>query len=194
MPSFLAENAPYLLLAVIGFWFAARFLVMPGRNRSGLAGMFRREAPVREAGLDQAAIRTLVEDSRAFARQRPDIRGLLLAGAFASGTARPDSAVVLVFLAENPAVFVDGESLSGWPYPERGHAIITRDVATEDGAALHRLVLKGAPPVTLGFIAPESRALPASLAAPVRAGCQILDDPAGQAASLRQAWRERAGA
>ncbi|WP_284179333.1 hypothetical protein [Rhabdaerophilum sp. SD176] len=192
MPSFLADNAAYLLLAVIGFWFAARFLVMPGRSRSGLAGMFRREAPVREAGLDQAAIRTLVEDSRTFARHRPDIRGLLLAGEFASGTARPDSAVVLIFLSESPGVFSGRESLSGWPYPERGHAILAHDKVVEDGAVLHRLVLKGAPPVTLAFIATEGRSLPAPLAPPVRAGCQILDDPAGQAASLRQAWRERA--
>lgn len=194
MPSFLADNAPYLLLAVVGFWFAARFLVMPGRNRAGLTGMFRREAPIREAGLDQAAIRTLVEDSRTFARQRPDIRGMLLTGEFASGTARPDSAVVLVFLSENPGAFSDGKSLSGWAYPERGHAIITQDKVVEKRAVFHHLVLKGAPPVTLAFVAPESRALPAPLAAPFRAGCHILDDPAGQAASLRQAWRGLAGA
>jgi hypothetical protein len=194
MPSFFAENAPYLLLAVVGFWFAARFLVMPGRKGSGLAAMFRREAPVREAGLDQAAIRTLVEDSRTFARQRPDIRGLLLAGDFAAGTARPDSSVVLVFLTDNPGVLSGKAGLSGWSYPERGHAVVTHDVSTEDGAVLHRLVLRGAPPVMLAFVGTEGRALPASLAAPIRAGCQVLDDPAGQAAARRQDWRERAGA
>lgn len=191
MPSFLADNAPYLLLAVVGFWFAARFLVMPGRGRGGLAGMFRREAPVSEGGLDQAAIRTLVEDSRAFARQRPDLRGLLLAGGFAAGTARPDARVFLIFLAENPAAYAGPESLSGWPYPARGHAIVTQESGAEDGAMLHRLTLRGAPPVTLAFIALEGQGLPAPLESAVGAGCLVLDDPSGQALSRRHAWRDR---
>ncbi len=53
MPSFLADNAHYLLLAIIGVWFAARFLVMPGggRRRGGLAALFRREGAVIAKGL-----------------------------------------------------------------------------------------------------------------------------------------------
>ncbi|MCZ8375361.1 MAG: hypothetical protein O9342_08305 [Beijerinckiaceae bacterium] len=194
MPSFLADNAHYLLLAVIGFWFAARFLVMPGRSRSGLAGMFRREAPVREGGLDQAAIRTLVEDSRAFARERPDLRGLLLAGRFAAGTAGPDSTVFLIFLAETPPAYAGRDTLSAWLYPARGHTIVSAKVSVEDGAVLHRLTLRGAPPVTLAFIGREGQSLPAPLAEAVGAGCQILDDPSGQALARRQAWREHSRA
>jgi len=191
MPSFLADNAHYLLLAVIGFWFTARFLVMPGRGRGGLAGLLKRESRVKEGGLDTAAIRTLVEDSRAFARQRPDIRGLLLAGEFAAGTAQPASTVVLVFLAERIADFAKPDDIAGWPYTTRGHPVLSHEAnLVEHGVALHRLSLRGAPPVLLAFLAVDGQALPASLEAAVRIGCLVLDDPSGRAQALRQAWRE----
>ncbi len=190
MPSFLADNAHYLLLAVIGFWFTARFLVMPGRGRGGLAGMFKRESPVKEAGLDADAIRTMVDDSRAFARQRPDVRGLLLAGDFAAGTAQPRSTVVLVFLAEAAAAFEKPEDIAGWPYTTRDHPVLSHEVTLgEQGAVLHRLSLRGAPPVTLAFIPVDDAVLPPSLEAAARLGCLVLDDPSGRAQALRQTWR-----
>lgn len=192
MPSFLADNAHYLLLAIIGVWFAARFLVMPGgrRRKGGLAAMFRREAEVMAKGLGEPAIRTLLDDSRDFARSRPDLRGLVLAGPFAAGTASPESPITLIFLAESPSPYATPEALGTWAYIGRGHTVTANRVETDRDMVLHHLTLRGAPPVELAFVPADATAVPAALVQAVTIGMKPQDDPTGQAAALALAWRE----
>lgn len=198
MPSLLAENAHYLLIAILGIWFALRFILAPGSKgpggkRSGLAAMFRRERPVETGGLGQGAISTLLADSKAFAQARPDLRGLVLAGPFAAGTARPDSPVTLVFLAEDPARYALPTALEGWGYPARGHAVLGYDVRTEPWGARHELRLRGAPPLILAFVVAQGAACPSDLADAAGQALRIIEDPAGQARVLHEAWLETRG-
>lgn len=188
MTSFLTQNAHYLLIAILGIWFAMRFVITPGGKRAGLAGMFRRERRVERGGLGEAAIRTLLQDSQHFASAAPDMRGLLLAGPFAAGQAQPDSTITLIFLAESTARFEQPEALSSWPYPARDHAILRHEVEASTEMALHRLGLHGAPPMVLAFVPAAGQALPASLKEAVGQGLRVIEDPAGQAQALRQAW------
>lgn len=192
MPSFLADNAHYLLLAIIGVWFAARFLVMPGgrRRKGGLAALFRRESVVKTQGLGEPALRTLLDDSRDFARGRPDLRGLLLAGPFAAGTASPESPITLIFLTETPSAYAEPEALGTWAYTGRGHTVITDRVETDGDVVLRHLVLRGAPPVELAFVPANATTVPVALVQAVKIGVKPQDDPTGQAAALALAWRE----
>jgi hypothetical protein len=192
MPSFLADNAHYLLLAIIGVWFAARFLVMSrgGRRKGGLAALFRREGEVMTKGLGEPAIRTLLDDSRDFARGRPDLRGLVLAGPFAAGTASPKSRITLIFLAEAPSPYASPEALGTWAYPGRGHVVTADQIETDGDVVLRHLVLRGAPPVDLAFVPANATQVPAALVQAVTTGVKPQDDPTGQAAALALAWRE----
>lgn len=192
MPSFLADNAHYLLLAIIGVWFAARFLVMPGggRRRGGLAALFRREGAVIAKGLGEPAIRTLLDDCRDFARGQPDLRGLVLAGPFAAGTASPESPITLIFLAETTSPYAAPKALGAWAYPGRGHTVTADRVETDGDVVLRHMVLRGAPPVELAFVPANAATVPATLVQAVKIGVKPQEDPTGQAAALALAWRE----
>jgi hypothetical protein len=188
MTSFLTQNAHYLLLAILGIWFAMRFVILPRGSRKGLATMFRRERGVERGGLGEEAIRTLLQDSQRFVTTMPDLRGLLLAGPFAAGRAQPSSTITLICLAESTARFEGPTALALWSYPARDHAILRHEVEAGTDMVLHRLGLHGAPPTVFAFVPAAGHDLPPGLREAIGQGLRVIEDPAGQAQALRQAW------
>ena len=76
MAGFSFDNALLLLMGIGGLWFVARFVVGPKRGAPGLKAMFSREPPLQSLGIGKDAIRTLLEDTRAFIVGAADLRGL----------------------------------------------------------------------------------------------------------------------
>lgn len=179
------QNAMLLLVVVAGFWFTVRFVVAPRRGAPGLADMFRREAVTPTIGLGREAIASLLGDTRQFAVKEAGIRGLLLAGAYASRQAEPSSPVVLIALADEPLSYRGEDWLTRWHYIKRGHDVLTRDETADEGIVRHQLRLRGAPPVEFHFLA-QTAQIGDALEEAFEDGLVVIDDPAGQAANFRQ--------
>lgn len=185
------DNTFLLLIAVAGFWFAARFLIGPKRGAPGLKAMFGREKPVPLMGIGKDAIATLLADTRQFVVAAPDLRGLILAGPFAAGAARRDSIVTLVALAEDVLPYAGKEWLAGWPYPARGHAVTDHRIDHGAAETIHRMTLRGSPPLEVHFVLVSQLDVPPSLLQALTEGAESIDDPAGLAEKLRLRWSEQ---
>jgi len=183
---FSGQNPLLLLVAVAGFWFMVRFVIAPRRGAPGLGALFRREAAAPKTGLGREAIASLLADSRQFSINEPGLRGLLLAGAFAAQQAEPSSPVVLIALADDPQAYRAADWLGRWPYPKRGHEVVSQEATATDAAVHHELTLKGAPPVSFHFLMSDASPTDAALEAAFEQGLVVIDDPAGRAAQFRQ--------
>ncbi len=186
------QNAFLLLLAVAGFWFTARFLVGPRRGAPSLRAMFTREKPAHLEGLGQEAIATLIGDTRRFAIGEPGLRGLILAGPFAVKAAEAASPVTLIALCETIAPYTGKAWLDRWAYPARGHLILEHVIENFPNGAGHRLVLRGAPPISIHFTALDALEPPEVLYTALAEGAETIEDPSGLADKLRLRWCERA--
>lgn len=185
------DNAFLLLIAVAGFWFTARFLIGPKRGAPGLKAMFGREKPVPLMGIGKDAIATLLADSRKFVVSAPDLRGLILAGPFAVEAAGSRSTVTLVILSEDVAPYAGKEWLARWPYPARGHVITDHRIDHDAAGAIHRMTLRGSPPLEVHFVRVSQLDVPPALHQALAEGAESIDDPAGLAEKLRQRWSEQ---
>lgn len=183
------DNAFLLLVAIAGFWFVARFVAGPRRGAPGLRGMFTRESPVKREGMDSAAIATLLGDARKFVAGEAALHGLILAGPFAAGTALPDSTVTLVAFGESVAAYAGPEWLARWAYPAREHAVRQHDIAATGAGFLHRLELRGAPPLVFAFLPPDAALPEAPLREALETGMRIVEDPAGRVGQVVERWR-----
>lgn len=185
------DNTFLLLIAVAGFWFTARFLIGPKRGAPGLKAMFGREKPVPLMGIGKDAIATLLADARKFVVAAPDLRGLILAGPFAAEAAGSRSTVTLIVLAEDVAPYADKEWLARWPYPARGHTITDHRIDQGAAETIHRLTLRGSPPLEIHFVRVNQLDVPPSLHRTLAEGAESIDDPAGLAEKLRLHWGEQ---
>ncbi|HRE22307.1 MAG TPA: hypothetical protein PKW21_14930 [Rhabdaerophilum sp.] len=185
------KNAIFLLVAVAGFWFTVRFVVAPRRGTPGLGALFRRETALPKIGLGREAIASLLADTRQFAIGEPGIRGLLLGGLYAAKEAEPSSPVVLVALADNPQTYRGDSWLDRWGYLKRGHEVLSRDEAEENGVVCQQLTLRGAPPVEFHFLKLPDLSSSVALDEALEEGLTVIDDPAGLAAKFRQATLAR---
>jgi hypothetical protein len=185
------DNAFLLLIAVAGFWFTARFLIGPKRGAPGLKAMFGREKPVPLMGIGKDAIATLLADARQFVVAARDLRGLILAGPFVIEAAESRSTVTLVVLAEDVAPYAGKEWLIHWPYPERGHTITEHRIDHGAAETIHRLTLRGSPPIEIHFVSVNQLDVPRSLRTALAEGAESIDDPAGLAEKLRLRWSDQ---
>lgn len=163
-----------LLAGVAGIWFAMRFLYRPKGGVGGLTSMFRREAAVVLPGIGIEALRSMIDDLETLVRNTESLRGLIVAGPFAARKADATSHVTAILLSTDLGGQDGPMALSGWPYPSRGHEIRERQVETGEGYVLHRLTLRGAPPVELAFVRIGS-ALPPVLAEALSQGAIARD-------------------
>lgn len=185
-------DSPFLLLVgVAGLWFAARFLLGPKRGAPGLKAMFGREKPAPLIGIGKDAIATLLADARKFVVAAPDLRGLILAGPFAAKAAESRSTVTLVVLAEDIAPYAGQEWLARWPYPARGHTITEHRIDHGAAEAIHRMTLRGSPPLEIHFVRASQSDVPPSLHQALAEGAATIDDPAGLVEKLRLRWSEQ---
>lgn len=181
----------FLLLALVGgFWFTARFVIGPKRGAPGLKSLFGKVKPVEVQGLGRDAIATLLEETRKFVVATPDLRGLMLAGPFAGGTADSRSTVTLVFLADEIGRYAGPEWVTRWGYPARGHAITDHRIETDGAGTLHRLTLRGAPPLEVHIVRVGQPEMPPALRPALAKGARSIDDPAGLTEKLRLHWVE----
>jgi hypothetical protein len=81
----------------------------PGPVEQELTTDPRAPGPPGGLATEPAAVGRLLDRATAWARQRPDIRGLALVGSRARGTARPDSDVDLVVLTTRPDGYLSGD-------------------------------------------------------------------------------------
>ena len=188
MTGFSLSNPLLLVLGIGGLWFFARFILGPRRGAPGLKSMFAREKPVARPGLGKDAIRTLIDDTRAFVVEGADLLGLILAGPFAAKAATPESGVILVVLCRDLKAYSDRAWLPRWAYPARGHPVSTHAIEVSSQEVVHRFTLRGSPPVAVHFVLAEIREAPVSLQSALGIGAMLLDDPSGAAEKLRQQW------
>lgn len=163
-----------LLAGVAGIWLAMRFLYRPKSAAGGFLRMFRREPAIAVPGIGIEALRSMIDDLETLVKNTGSLRGLIIAGPFAARKADATSHVTAVLLSTDLAGQDGPLALAGWPYPARGHEIRERKVETGEGYALHRLTLRGAPPVELAFVLIGSK-LPPVLADALSEGALARD-------------------
>lgn len=182
------DNSFLLLLGVAGIWFFMRFVLGPRRGGPTFGSFFRREEREAVEGLGQKAIATLIADTRAFVVGEQALRGLILAGPFATRAGKMTSTVTLIALSDAPEHYRDEDWMLRWAYPARGHKVLEKRETHEPGHVMHALRLRGAPPVELHFVAGDRAAAPEVLQPAIKAGASVIEDPAGQAERLRRRW------
>jgi hypothetical protein len=182
------DNSFLLLLGAAAVWFVLRFILGPKRGAPSLGSFFRREPAEVVEGLGRKAIATLLEDTKAFVAGENALRGLLLAGPFATRSATITSPVTLVALCDAPESYAEPDWLMRWAYLARGHKVIQQAISREPGLVTHRLVLRGAPPVDVHFMQPDRAAPPEALEIALKSGLSVVEDPSGQAERLRRRW------
>jgi uncharacterized protein len=133
----------------------------------------------------QPRVGELLERATAWARRRPDIRGLALVGSWARGSARADSDVDLVVLTTGPDRYLDDDA---WP-ADLG---ATRVLGTRAWGRLteRRLLLEGGLEVEVGLTEPAWAAtdpVDPGTRRVVTDGMRILHDPDGRLAALAAA-------
>jgi GrpB-like predicted nucleotidyltransferase (UPF0157 family) len=133
----------------------------------------------------QARVGRLLERATAWARQRPDVRGLALVGSWARGAARPDSDVDLVVLTTDRDRYLAGDDWAAG-------LGASRVVHTQEWGRLteRRLVLDGDLEVEVGVTEPGWAAtdpLDPGTRRVVSDGMRILHDPDGRLAALAAA-------
>jgi hypothetical protein len=177
-----------LLAGVAGIWLAMRFLYRP--KGAGLGAMFRREPAIATPGIGIEALRSMVDDLETFVRNTESLRGLIVAGPFAARKADAASHVTAILISTDLSGQDGPLALAGWPYPARGHEIRERQVETGDGYILHRLTLRGAPPVELAFVL-ASASQPTVLAEALAKGALARNLGTQDAEVLLQRWAVR---
>lgn len=156
---------------------------VPGTPRVRLPSPSRRRADAAAPSQPQPArIEQLLERVTAWARRRPDIRGLALVGSWARGTAGPDSDVDLVLLTNHRDRYLDDED---WTAALGA----TRVVRTEAWGQLteRRLLLENGLEVEVGITDPAWAAtdpVDPGTRRVVTGGLRILHDPEGRLAAL----------
>lgn len=176
-----------LLAGVAGIWLAMRFLYRPKAAASGFMTMFRREPAIAVPGIGIEALRSMVDDLETLVRNTGSLRGLILAGPFAARKADAASHVTAILLSTDLAGQDGPLALAGWPYPARGHDIRERAVETGEGYALHRLTMRGAPPVELAFVLIGAK-LPPVLAEALSQGALARDIGTSEAELQLRRW------
>jgi hypothetical protein len=163
------EHALMVLAGVSVIWFAMRFLYRPKGKISSFGRFFRREPVEVVHGLGIAALRSLIDDLQDFARQQDGLRGLIIAGPFAAHRADSRSVLTAIFISHDLAGQDEPGYLAGWAYPGRGHVVQNHQVSQYPGLIVHRLNLRGAPPMEIAFVL-SGQARPEPLAAALDIG------------------------
>jgi uncharacterized protein len=138
-----------------------------------------------------APVERLLDQVTAWARQRPDIRGLALVGSWARGAARPDSDLDLVVLTTHPDRYLAGDD---WTAALGA----TRVLRTQAWGPLveRRLLLDGGLELEVGVTQPVWAAtdpVDAGTRRVVTDGMRILHDPDGRLAALANAVAGQTG-
>jgi hypothetical protein len=182
------DSSFLLLLGAAGAWFVMRFILGPKRGAPSLSSFFRREPLETVEGLGRKAIATLLDDTRAFVASEDALRGLLLAGPFATRSATITSHVTLMAICDAPETYVEPDWLLRWAYPARAHKVLEQRVSREPGLVTHHLTLRGAPPIEIHFLHGDCAAPPEAVQSALKQGLSVIDDVTGQAERLRRRW------
>lgn len=182
----------FLLGGVAAIWAIMRFIIAPKKGGGiSLGGMFRREQSLPTLGMGREAIKTLIEDASGFVAVELTLRGLMLAGPFASKLGQPESVVSLVFFADDLSLYQDREWLGRWGYPAKDHRVEDYRRTLGDNHIIHHLGLRGAPPVEAWFVKIPTHVVtpPDGLYKALHAGMSIISDPTGHLATISRNWR-----
>jgi len=185
------ETALPIVLAMAVLWFGTR--MMAGKKMSGvsLGSMFQREKPLVKSGLGEPAIKTLLEDVKAFVHGERAVRGLILAGPFAEAAAAPEDEVTFVILVDDLTDYRDTLWRARWPYPARGHLIRDHQIETVEGAALHLLSLRGAPPLRFHFVETGLAKAPSATVKALNRGAKPIETGTDAARPTLQRWQDQ---
>jgi hypothetical protein len=187
------DAALYIVAAIAILWFGTRMLLGKRAPRSSLAQMFTREKPLPRVGIGADAIRTLITDTQSFAQGERAIRGLILAGPFAAKAAKPDDEVTFVLLADDLADYRETLWRARWPYPQRGHFYRDHRIEEAGEALIHRINLRGAPPIALHFVPVEAASPSAATAQALKRGAKPLETGTDAARRALARWNNHSG-
>ncbi len=204
-----AERPVWLMAGVVAVWLGMRFIWAPKGGAPRLSALFRREPALPVAALGPEALTTLTAHLCAFAKQNPEIEGVLLVGPFAAGTADTTSAAQFYLLTQSPQAFATPQAFDSWTYPAAGHPVLRHDIEAFAHGFMHRIAVKGAPLILI-FIgdpaiwAPAApslaastgdngplSALPLALEQACLHGMRVLYDARGNATRWRQIWARK---
>jgi hypothetical protein len=180
-----------MLGGVAVIWAVMRFVIAPKTGSPSIGGMFKREAALPAIGMGREAIKTLVDDASAFVAIELSLRGLVLAGPFASKLGLPSSVISLVFFTDDLSQYQDREWLGRWGYPAKDHRVEDYHRTDGENHIIHHLGLRGAPPVMAWFVEIPTHvaAPPDTLRPALIEGMSIISDPTGQVSTIIRNWR-----
>lgn len=128
-------------------------------------------------------IETLLADVIGWAEQRADVRGVLLVGSYARGSARPDSDVDLVVLTEQPSAYRDTTAWAATFDWSAWRAPVSSSKDADYGQVWSRhFVLQDGSDIEFGFASlswARTDPLDAGTRGVVRDGARIAYDPDG---------------
>jgi uncharacterized protein len=163
----------------------------PGTPRVRLPSPSRRGADATEqggSGPQPARVERLLERAVAWARERPDVRGLALVGSWARGSARSDSDVDLVVLTSHRDCYLATDEWTTALGADRVLRTQAWGPLTE-----RRLLLEGGLEVEVGIADPAWAAtdpVDPGTRRVVTDGLRVLHDPDGRLAALAAAASE----
>jgi hypothetical protein len=184
------ETGLPIILAMAVLWFGTRMMMGKKMGGVSLGSMFQREKPLVKSGLGEAAIKTLLDDVKTFAHEERAVRGLILAGPFAEAAAAPEDEVTFVILVDNLQDYRETLWRARWPYPARGHLIRDHQIEAVEGAILHRLALRGAPPLAFHFVDASLAKAPSATAKALNRGAKPIETGTDAARPTLQRWQD----
>ena len=182
------SNPLLLVGGIILIWFVARFGFGRRYGAPSFGGMFAREARMVEHGLGPEALRTLLDDFRSLVAADNGLRGLILAGPFASHQGSARSGATVIALSTDAPAYAGRGWFARWPYINRGHLVISHAESAVSDAILHRLTLRGAPELVVMFLDIDAAEPPVEIAAALAQGAIVVETGTSDAKALLERW------
>lgn len=182
-------SSPLMLIGgVLLIWLVARFGFGRRYGAPSLGGMFRREARMAEHGLGPEALRTLLDDFRTLVAGDNALRGLILAGPFASHQGRADSVITILALSADVPAYTGRSWFARWPYINRGHLVMSHQESAAPDAITHRLTLRGAPALAVIFLGANAAEPPPEAGAALTQGAIAVETGTPDARLILERW------
>lgn len=179
-----------ILAGVSVLWMVMRFGYGPKMGGASLASMFKREKAQPKPGMGAEALTTLLDDCRRMVAEDSALRGMILAGPFATRKGKADTLVTLIFLTKEVERYASKDWFARWPYIARGHLVMEHKAEQSAGMWLHHLTLRGAPPLLFAFLDHASAKPPSALRNALTQGAQALDTATPDAKAALARWRD----
>lgn len=182
------SNPLLLIGGIILIWFVARFSFGQRFGAPSIGGMFRREASMEKHGLGPTALRTMLDDFKTLVKGDNALRGLILAGPFASHQGATQADVTMIVLSNDIAAYAGRSWFARWPYINRGHLVRSHEESATPHAILHRLALRGAPALVVVFLDIAASHPPEEIADALQQGAIVAETGTPDAKIILEKW------